>query len=203
MFWPIKTAGDPCLGGWGGIGMRKQTAYRKKAAREDLSEAVVLTLNRFFRGRPIWHGALWPHVANLTAQQALWRPTPQRHCIWEIVRHIIFWRHWLVEHAAGRRIPDWRIHNWTLPEVTTPASWRGELRKLRASQRSLARLFRSTPGSRLLMRDDSLDPQVRWHTEATNGKFTKFWWLGVLAHDSYHTGQIASLRASVGLKPVD
>lgn len=170
--------------------MRKRVVHVRKNALNGLNDALVLTVNRFFRGRPIWHGALWQHVAKLTTRQALWRPAPQRHCIWEIVRHIVFWRHWLLEHAAGRRILDWRVHNWTLPERADAGSWRSELRRLRASQRSLARLFRTTSARKLLARDDA-------------GKFTRFWWLGVLAHDSYHTGQIALLRAMMGLKPVD
>ncbi len=161
----------------------------KNDTRDDLSQILVLTLNRFFRGRPIWHGALWPHVAGLTVPQALWRPAPQRHCIWEIVRHVIFWRHWPVEHEAGRHISDWKAHNWTLPERSDAASWRAELHRLRTSQRSLAALVRTTSAKKLLTRDH-------------NGKFIRFWWLGVLAHDSYHTGQIASLRALLGLKPV-
>lgn len=163
---------------------------RKRGGRGDeLSDALALTLNRFFRGRPIWHGALWHHVSDLTAQQALWRPTPQRHCIWEVIRHVIFWRHWLVEHAAGRRIADWKAQNWTLPEPPDAAAWQADLHRLRSGQRSLTRLFRSY-GRTLLARD-------------ARGKFSRFWWVGVMAHDSYHTGQIALLRAMMGLKPVD
>lgn len=163
---------------------------RRGGQGDDLSDAMAWTLNRFFRGRPIWHGSLWPHVADLTAQQALWRPTPQRHCVWEILRHIIFWRHWLIEHAAGRRIEDWKEQNWTLPEPADDTAWLAELRRLRSVQRSLTRLFRSTPSRTLLAGD-------------AKGKFRRFWWVGVLAHDSYHTGQIALLRAMMGLKPID
>lgn len=163
---------------------------KPKTKTDNLSDAVTLTFNRFFRGRAIWHGALWTHVARLTVTQALWRPAPQRHCIWEIVRHIIFWRQWLVEHAAGKRIPNWKELNWTLPQRTNTASWRTELRRLRASQGSIAALFGRTSTRMLLARN-------------SRGKFIRFWWLGVLAHDSYHTGQIATIRAVLGLKPID
>lgn len=161
-----------------------------KRGHDDLSDALVTTINRFFRGRPIWHGALWPHVAKLTPRQALWRSAPPRHCIWEIVRHVIFWRQWLIAHAAGRRTPDWRAHNWTMPERADVTAWRRELRRLRESQQALAALFRATPAAQLLERD-------------RKGKFKRSWWLGVLAHDSYHTGQIATIRAMMGLKPID
>ncbi len=169
-------------------------ALARRSRRLDLNghalgDALVWTLNRFFRGRPAWHGALWPHVADLTAQQALWRPIPQRHCIWEIVRHTIFWRHWLIEHAAGRRVADWKEENWTLPEPANGTAWQAELRRLRSVQRSLNSLFRSTSDRMLLFR-------------GANRKFRRFWWVGVLAHDSYHTGQIALLRAMMGLKPI-
>lgn len=161
-----------------------------KQTPDDLSDALVATINRFFRGRPIWHGALWPHVAKLTPRQAAWRPALDRHCIWEIVRHVIFWRQWLVAHAAGARKQEWRAHNWTMPERTDTESWRRELRRLWESQRALAALFRATPSGKLLERN-------------RKGGFERFWWLGVLAHDSYHTGQIAVLRAMMGLKPID
>lgn len=167
-------------------------AKRKRKLRVggyQLSEAVAWTLDRFFQGRPIWHGSLWRHVADLSVRQALWRPTPQRHCVWEIVRHIIFWRYWLIEHAAGRSVANWKQQTWTLPETANETAWRAELRRLRSIQHSLSELFLTTPDSALLSRDAS-------------GQFSKFRWVGVLAHDSYHTGQIASLRSMMGVKPI-
>lgn len=53
-----------------------------------------------------------------TAGQALWRPAPERHCIWEIVGHIILWRRYLLAAMAGRPRPDWRTGDWRLPERT-------------------------------------------------------------------------------------
>lgn len=164
--------------------MMSKTKKKRPARSSELGDALVLTLDRFFHGRPIWHGALWQHVADLTARQALWRPSPQRHCIWEIVRHIMFWRHWLVEHAAGRRVEDWKTHNWTLPESADAGAWQADLRRLRTGQRLLKGIFRAG-GSTLLVKD-------------AKGKFSRFWWVGVMAHDSYHTGQIALLRAMRG-----
>lgn len=130
----------------------------RRGRRDDLGDALASTLDRFFRGRPIWHGALWPHVADLTLEQALWRPAPDRHCVWEIVRH-------------------------------TTAAWQADMRRLRSVHRSLSRLFRDTSDKALLAQD-------------SRGKFSRFWWVGVLAHDSYHTGQIAALRAMMRLKPI-
>lgn len=48
-----------------------------KTKTDSLSEALTLTLNRFFRGRAIWHGALWIHVAHLT----LTRPSRNSSCL--------------------------------------------------------------------------------------------------------------------------
>lgn len=169
---------------------RTKASRRRNSSTDGLGEALASTLERFFRGRPVWHGALWPHVSNLTVEQALWRPAPDRHCIWEIVRHIIFWRFWLLEHAAGRRIEDWKEQNWTLPPHTSDSDWQADLSRLRSVHRSLTHLFRSTSSRLLLSRD-------------ATGKFPKFRWIGVMAHDSYHTGQISSLRALMGLKPIE
>lgn len=55
---------------------------------DQVGQALADLLERSFREDNFWHGALWQHVTDLTVEQALWRPTPERHCVWEIVRRV-------------------------------------------------------------------------------------------------------------------
>src|SRR5688500_3099300 len=42
---------------------------------------------------PAWHGTpLWGSLRGITHQQALWRPAPGRHCIWELALHTAYWK---------------------------------------------------------------------------------------------------------------
>lgn len=158
---------------------------------DELGQALGDLLERSFREDNFWHGALWQHVTDLTAEQALWRPTPERHCVWEIVRHVTFWRRCLLEWYAGRPRPDVASNNWTLPEARDEGAWREDLAALEKVQEEVRGLFQSADPQALLARGD-------------DGKYGKFVYLtGILTHDSYHTGQIAILRASMGLPPID
>jgi hypothetical protein len=44
--------------------------------------------------RRAWHGTgLWGSVRGLTPRDARWRPSPGRHCIWELVLHAAYWKY--------------------------------------------------------------------------------------------------------------
>ena len=156
-----------------------------------LSQALSELTERTFRTYNRWHGAVWPHVADLTIQQALWRPAAERHCIWQIVRHITIWRRYVIAWHAGRPRPDVDSGNWTQPDLADDAAWHADLAALERSQRDLVALFQSTDSQALLVRND----------DGTFGQFVYI--VGILNHDSYHTGQIAVLRALQGLPPID
>src|SRR2546425_6427033 len=39
-----------------------------------------------------WQPSLAMAIEGLTAQQAAWKPAPERHSIWQIVRHVAHWK---------------------------------------------------------------------------------------------------------------
>src|SRR5690606_27778653 len=82
-------------------------------------------------------------------------------------------------------------HNWTLPERTDDEAWRDELAKLRAVNDELVAWLKERPAAELLAADEQGEP----------GELT--WVLGIMLHDSYHVGQIATLRALMGLPSVE
>lgn len=154
-----------------------------------LSKALAATIRQSFAGNNRWHGSLLDLVENLSAEQALWRPGPERHCIWEIVRHMTFWRRYLLERVAGRPTPDWKKNNWTLPHRRDEQAWLADLEELKHVQSKLVEWF------------DARDPQILLEADET-GNFPQFMLeAGIIGHDSYHVGQIAILRALMGLSP--
>jgi len=156
-----------------------------------LSKTLADMVQRSFGGGGEWHAPLMKMVEHLSTDQALWRPAPERKCIWEIVRHLNFWREHLLARVKGRPVPDWRAHNWTLPERTDDEAWRAELEKLRAVNDELVAWLKERPAAELLAADEQGEP----------GELT--WVLGITLHDSYHVGQIATLRALMGLPSVE
>jgi DinB superfamily len=124
-----------------------------------------------------WHGPnLRGAIRGVTAEQAAWRPGPDRHNIWELALHAAYWKY-----IARRRLSGEKRGSFALPgsnfflrpmQVTEAASKAdvgilvAEHRKLRAAISQLAAPSRAQAHS------------IR----------------GVAAHDLYHAGQIRLMR---------
>lgn len=152
-----------------------------------LSRALAETIGRSFEDGNRWHSPMWELVGNLSVEQALWRPGPERKCIWELVRHTILWRKYLLARLSDRPTPDWRSNNWTLPPETDEQAWRADLNELQQVQAELVAWFEARGDDALLQVDEG-------------GSYSQFMLeAGIIGHDSYHTGQIAYVRALMGL----
>ena len=136
--------------------------------------------------QPTWHGAnLREALAGVTLSQALWRPTLERHNIWELALHCAYWKHVVIRALGGfdnaegfPRRPD----NFpALPEAT-PSAWETDLGLLEATQQQLLEQVRAFDGVRLN------EP-----AEAGESKTFAELLFGVAYHDVYHAGQIRLL----------
>lgn len=160
---------------------------------DDVGRGVTELSQRIYRGGfddVLWHGPLRDHVADLTVGQALWRPAPGRHCVWEIVRHVTLWRRVVIAWYWGRERPEARALNWSRPEPADEAAWRTDVAALEESQRELEAAFQG-----------DARPLLARNADGAYGVFSYL--VGVICHDSYHTGQIAHLRALMGLPPIE
>jgi hypothetical protein len=136
--------------------------------------------------RPSWHGQnLRGSIRRVTPAQAVWRPGPGRHNIWENVVHAAYWKY-----AASRRFveqPHGSFHykgsNWFhRPDRPDARAWKEDVALLdrmhallRGAVASLStrQLYATPPGK----------------------KVNNFVLLsGIAAHDLYHAGQIQLLK---------
>src|SRR6266545_3527236 len=75
------------------------------ALRDPLPEiAVLLTFIDEAFDRRSWHGPnLRGSIRGISAQQALWRPAPGRHNIWELVLHAAYWKYVVRRRITGEK----------------------------------------------------------------------------------------------------
>ena len=133
-----------------------------------------------------WHGTtLRGALRGLTPHQALWRPAPRRHNIWELTLHAAYWKYAVRRRIAGAAIGsfDRKPSDW--PAVPDPAdlhAWKRDVAFLDAEHRKLREVVGGLGPAALQRRS----PRGVW----TNAEEIH----GVAAHDLYHTGQIQLIK---------
>lgn len=131
-----------------------------------------------------WEDGLWATpwkqaLDGLSAEQAAWRPGEGRKSIWEIANHICFWREHELRGLVGEKVTKDEIErrNFEMPVETSESAWQATRGRLAATHRQI----------RAAIADERNDLARLQYP---------------LAHDSYHVGQIMTLRAFQGLPPV-
>lgn len=165
------------------------TARAAKRGGDSRIELLLEVLDQAFDHKG-WHGTtLRGSLRGVTPAEALWRPAPGRHNIWELTVHAAYWkyavRRRLAAGAAGSfaRKPS----NWpAVPSTPDAAAWKSDVRLLEAEHRLLRDAVRTLPPAKLR----TLSPQRVW-TMAEEIH-------GVAAHDLYHTGQIQLIKRLMG-----
>ena len=129
----------------------------------------------------LWY-APWPKALDgLTPQQAAWKPQPQRHSIWQLLNHIVFWQDYTLRAARGEKparedfARETERRNWEEPAEISDAAWSGARERFMTSYRAMVELINT---------GDAAERPL-YH----------------LMHESYHFGQIMYLRAMQGLEP--
>lgn len=142
-------------------------------------------------GRGSWHGG--PTVVGalrgVTARQAVWRPKPGRHNIWELALHIAYWHHTITQRLrGGEREPFPRSPaNWpAVPDHPDEAAWARDRALVRATHLEVAAAVRVMPTTRYGRRPLG---NRKWTIGETI--------LGAAKHEAYHTGQIQLLKRLV------
>lgn len=162
--------------------MTARAANRTGDPRIDLLLEVV---DQAF-DRKGWHGTtLRGSLRGLTSEEALWRPGPGRHNIWELAVHAAYWKYAVRRRLVGGATGSFPLKpsNWpAVPDNPNAAAWKRDIRLLEAEHRLLRDAVRTLPAAKL----SALSPQGVW-TMAEEIH-------GVAAHDLYHTGQIQLIK---------
>ncbi|HXZ19616.1 MAG TPA: DinB family protein [Candidatus Acidoferrales bacterium] len=146
--------------------------------------ALLTALDEAYDHRA-WHGTnLHGSLRGLSPSQALWRPAPGRHNIWEEVLHAAYWKYVLRQRLVrGKRGQfPYKGNNWfPSPDAAGPREWKQALALLQQTHDSLRQAVAQFPAARL--------------DERLQGRFSAFdAILGVAYHDIYHAGQIQLLK---------
>jgi uncharacterized damage-inducible protein DinB len=151
----------------------------------DAKSFFLRLLDEYFAG-PAWHGTtLLGSVRGLGPEEALWRPAPERNCIWDLVLHSAYWKY-----AAWRRLTGARRGSFArpgsnfpeLPDDPTAKAWKADVQLLRDEHTRLREAVAALPGPAF----DRRSASSKW----TNASL--IW--GIAAHDVYHAGQIQLLK---------
>lgn len=158
-----------------------------EAKRFSPPEAYVSDFRLFTEDRNFWQASLLKQVSGLTPEQALYKPSPDRHGIWQIVRHVSYWKHWAITYLTTGEKLNAREDNWgAMPDEQTETSWIAEIKRLEELN------------NRCIEEALKLGDEIYISPEEKVIYFRQ-----VIFHDCYHTGQIGLLRAMQGIKPVE
>lgn len=133
-----------------------------------------------------WHGPnLKGSLRGVGVQEAVWRPGPDRHSIWDIVRHAAYWKYANRRRLTGEKRGSFPIEgsNWFAPaDSPTEKAWRADLALLDEQHRRLRDAIRGLPPKRL-------------HEKSRGSRYEAATLVyGIAHHDVYHTGQIQLLK---------
>jgi hypothetical protein len=133
-----------------------------------------------------WHGPnLKGSLRGLGAQEASWRPGPDRHNIWEIAVHAAYWKYAIRRRLTGEKRGAFPLEgsNWfARPDVPTDKAWRADVAMLEDQHRRLrATVAKLSPTALGVKPHGSKHPT---DTLVSGGS----------AHDVYHAGQIQLLK---------
>ncbi|MFN0085566.1 MAG: DinB family protein [Blastocatellia bacterium] len=148
-------------------------------------ELLIYQIEQAFHRRS-WHGPnLLGSVRGLKPEEAVWRPRPGRHNIWEILVHAAYWKYTVYRKIAGESRGSFALKgsDWfERPIETTEAALKADIRMLKEYHERLIEAVSQLAPSRLEERP-------------AGSKFTyRDLVMGVGAHDLYHAGQIQMIK---------
>jgi hypothetical protein len=133
-----------------------------------------------------WHGPnLRGAIRGLTPQQAAWRPSADRHNVWELVVHAAYWKYVACRRLTGAKRGSFALSgsNWmTRPQEVSAEAWRADVRLLEETHRTLRRTVAALTTAELARKPKG--------SKVSNLALVT----GIAAHDLYHAGQIQLLK---------
>ena len=139
--------------------------------------------------RKSWHGTnLRGSLRGVTAEEAAWRPAPDRHNIWEEAVHAAYWKYSVARRLSGGargsfplQGSDWFPRPFD-PDSPSERAWKEDLELLGRMHRELREAVEALP-------DEALDQVPPGSKTRLDDMIS-----GVAFHDIYHAGQIQILK---------
>ncbi len=153
------------------------------------TKRIADQLKRTYEG-PAWHGpSLLEALSDVTAAQALARPIPNAHSIWQLVLHIAAWMDAVRERIANGPVAIPADGDWPDITDTSEAGWQSTMELLAQKQQALLDAMTDLSDEQLKQR---LGTE---HDPPSASGYSAYYNLhGVLQHNLYHTGQIVLLK---------
>ena len=157
-----------------------------KSSQEMNGTSLNMLLDVINQGfdRQSWHGPnLRGSIRGVTYRQAMWRPQPDRHNLWEMccappIEDIRCTARSSAKSAAPSQSKD-QIRS---RQDVTAVAWRRDVQLLVNTHKSMRASIADVPSTRL-------------HKQLPGAKVTYFFLIsGIAAHDVYHAGQIQLLK---------
>lgn len=133
-----------------------------------------------------WHGTnLLGSIRRISTDQATWRPSPERHNIWENIVHAAYWKYSVYRSLTGQPKGSFPLEgsNWFVrPLEETHSALKADIALLKDFHAKLLKAVDEFPATRL-------------NGKPNGSRFTyQSLILGAGAHDLYHAGQIQLLK---------
>jgi len=163
-----------------------------KNNRSNEARLLIGLIEEAYRLRA-WHGPnLKGSFRGISAREAAWRPSKDRHNIWEFVLHTAYWKYAVRRRLTGEKMRSFPLQGsnfFRRPVSLTERAWRDDIRILEDQHRLLIGAVRAHLPGRLAK-----------GVSAAERKRTIRFLYGIAFHDVYHAGQIRLLRRMAGKK---
>lgn len=151
-----------------------------------IREVLLVQIARTYE-QESWQPSLLMAIEGLTAEQAAWKPAPERHSVWQIVRHLNLWKRAVLGAWDGETPDDEALEKADWQEVSgDQGDWEADVAALKDVSNRVRALIEEASEERLL---------------ASFGPWDRPLWQSAMAmatHDAYHAGQIRYVRALQG-----
>jgi uncharacterized damage-inducible protein DinB len=151
------------------------------------SDHLIAELNCAIEGDP-WHGSSIAKILeSVSPSQALAKPIPDAHSIWEIVRHMTAWTNEVARRLGGRPASDPEEGDWPAPSGSDQASWWRDVSRLFEAHRRLVASLQE-------FRDESIFEPTNDLRGLGTGVTRYVLLHGLAQHHAYHGGQISLIK---------
>ena len=149
-------------------------------------EKLVFQFDNVFNGTPYYGDSIKKIIDQLDPTQAN-NSINEGHSIAQIIKHMIAWRQYAIEHLKGNEEYDIVLGSdvdWAKTIVSSPSEWNELKEEFEQSHKSLVELLKQ--------KEDN------WLSTKMPGKVFSYNIMlkGIIQHDLYHIGQVNLLKSA-------